>query len=484
MREHNWITVLQKVSWALFLLALPITNFPYFPGSFGGKTLIRPLSVYPLIALVILVTLPRLFRRSLPKTFLPLFAFVVVALMSSLLALSFGSEVHQGVTMASRILRNIITLVIGVAIYLTVVLYAETWEDLKTSLRWIYAGFSIAMLWGSIQAVYVIHYSPKYFKFINQLQSYISTRKLFPTRISGLTYEPKWFAEQIGFLLLPWLIASVLSRRSLFKWRFRWITVEWILLVWGVIILIFTFSRTGILILGLVTFVSFLYFKPYSKSKKDNPATERLIPRWKNWVLAILAVAILFSLVIFIGYQNRYFSRLWRYWTDDQPANKTYFEYIALRQRVAYWTTAYRMFEAYPVLGVGLGNYAFHFNDMLPDQSWNRLPEIIRQITPVEGRDRLITPKNLYARLLAETGLVGTVTFTSFSLAVLGCVLFLWFSPTREQKYWGGAGLLGVLTYLVVMFSFDSFALPNMWVVFGLITAAAHIMISLPNSSE
>ena len=49
----------------------------------------------------------------------------------------------------------------------------------------------------------------------------------------------------------------------------------------------------------------------------------------------------------------------------------------------------------------------FYFPDMLPNQPYDEQREVMRQITPGEGRDRLITPKNLYARLIAETGSAG-----------------------------------------------------------------------------
>jgi O-antigen ligase len=140
-----------------------------------------------------------------------------------------------------------------------------------------------------------------------------------------------------------------------------------------------------------------------------------------------------------------------------------------------YWATALNIYDQSPTLGVGLGNYAFYFPEMLPNQPYDEQREIMRQITPGEGRDRLITPKNLYARLIAETGLLGTVLFTTFFLAVIGCVLFLWFSPSPEQKYWAMSGFLSLVVFFVVVFSFDSFSIPNMWVVFGLITAAAHL---------
>lgn len=186
-------------------------------------------------------------------------------------------------------------------------------------------------------------------------------------------------------------------------------------------------------------------------------------------------VFIVLAVVFVAGSQNAYFSRLWRYWTEARSRNRSYFEFIAVEQRFVYWTTALRIFEEDPWLGVGLGNYAFYFDENLPNQPWDTNKEIVRQITPEEGRDRLITPKNLVARLISETGIFGIGSFLFFILAVVGCAVYLWFSTQNEQKYWGLAALLALIVFAFLIFSFDSFALPNMWVVFGLITAAAHL---------
>ncbi len=65
--------------------------------------------------------------------------------------------------------------------------------------------------------------------------------------------------------------------------------------------------------------------------------------------------------------------------------------------------------------------------------------------------------------------------FISFLVAIAGCALFLMLAPEKSQRYWGIAGLLSLGVFLTAAFSFDSLALPNMWVVFGLITAAAWV---------
>ena len=290
-----------------------------------------------------------------------------------------------------------------------------------------------------------------------------------------MTYEPKWFADQICFLLLPWLLSSVVQGQSVFKWRYRRVSIEMILLFWSVIVLLFTFSRSGMAILVGYAIIIFLMFRSRRASQKT---TIRPVHQQSRRVVeALIAVLLLGIVIVGVGSQNRYFSRFWTYFTESEQIgpNRTYLEYIGFRQRFAYAETAFRVYEAFPVLGVGLGNYAFYFEEMLPDLPWSRFPEVIRYITPEEDAPRLITPKNLYARLLAETGLVGIILFTTFVLAVLGCALYLWFSSSKEQKVWGMGGLLALMIFPILVFSFDSFALPNMWVVFGLITAAAHL---------
>jgi O-antigen ligase len=132
---------------------------------------------------------------------------------------------------------------------------------------------------------------------------------------------------------------------------------------------------------------------------------------------------------------------------------------------------------------VGLGNYAFYFPQMMPDTPLATSPELLRLLLPTGNRERLITPKNFYLRLLAETGLVGLGVFIAFLVALLGCALFLWFSSDREQKFWGRAGLLALVAFVVSAVSFDSFAIPNMWVVFGLTTSAAWIF-SRPTAGD
>lgn len=475
-----WISKFQKVIWAIFLFTLPVTSFPYFPGGVGGRTEVRPLSIYPLIILVILVTLPRLFSKPIPRTVYPLVAFVIAAFASTAIAFTQGIDPDIGITVSSRALRMLITLAVGAAYFVTVVVTPKTEDELRFSLRWLYAGFMMALLWGTIQVGYILFYTPELFDLIEHWQGFISVRGLFETRISGMTYEPNWFAEQITFLLMPWLFAAVISNYSAFRWRWRWFTVEMLLLAWASAVMIYTYSRTGYVLWGLQLVLAIL-FRPRKSSEHRRGKLWGLVTN-RFFQVGILLV-VLAAVVFVAGSRNRYFSRLWNYWSDENAAG-SYIQYIAVSQRIAYWETAYRIYEEYPWLGIGLGNYTFYFEDKLSDRPLFPTPELVYKFTPAEGRNRVVVPKNMFVRILAETGLAGTAAFLAFLVAVFGCALYLFVDSRAEARYLGQAGLLGLVVFMGVAFSVDSFAVPNMWVLFGLVTASAQIYSQPARTSE
>jgi len=211
--EKNVIAKISKICWILFLVTLPFTSFPFFPGNIGGGTLVRPLSIYPLILLLALVILPRLFTKPLPKTVLALLPFIIIAVASTLLAFLQGIENLQGVSVISRMLRGLVTLGVGTMIYLAVTIWPIKKEDLNSSLRWLYVGFIAALSWGTLQAIYVIRFSPRWFDLMSAAQRYFSTRRLFTNRVSGLTYEPNWFASSERLRWRPRRISSWSSAR-------------------------------------------------------------------------------------------------------------------------------------------------------------------------------------------------------------------------------------------------------------------------------
>ena len=468
-----------RISWIIFLVTLPITNFPFFPPVIGGEAIVRPLALYPLIILLVSGFITHAFKDRLPRTLLPLLVFGLFAVISSLLALLRDTAPMLGVSVDERTIRAMITLGIGIAFYLVVALFPRGINDLRATLRWIYIGAVLALFWGSLQAIYMLRFNQMWFDLLSHLQSYISNRHLFVERISGMTFEPNWFAEQIVLLWLPWLLAAILWDYSVFRWRWRRLTIEWLLLAWSVLLLPFTSSRAGLLNLAAICILGgvILLIRPRNPTpeKERGSIGTKNRSRARDALIMLLIVILLMAALYLVGRNSTFLARIWDYWVQEDATLPGYLDYLGFTPRLIYHQTAINIFQEYPIFGVGLGNYAFYFSEMLPNRPLAEVPEVLYVVTNKSGRSRLITPKALYPRLMAETGMLGTIAFLSFVIAIFGSALYLWLSPNRESRYWGTGGLIGLLAFTLSTLTFNSFVIPNMWVLFGLITAAARV---------
>ena len=92
LRWRSIISGIIKVSWIMMLVSLPFTSFPYLPPAIGGGALVRPFSIYPLIILMVLMTIPRMWRRPIPRTVLIVIPFILASLLSGMISLLRGID--------------------------------------------------------------------------------------------------------------------------------------------------------------------------------------------------------------------------------------------------------------------------------------------------------------------------------------------------------------------------------------------------------
>lgn len=265
--------------------------------------------------------------------------------------------------------------------------------------------------------------------------------------------------------------------------------MELLLVLWGIGILVLTKSRISLLSFLMVVFVLFLVV--------TWRVTGRLASRWTSFLQVLrseggrralhLALEAVLLGVLLIGVVGGAFiagrtdrrmrhlltlpdllPEIRHYFPNDVPyeiANR-----LAFAERVVYWADGFRVFEQYPWLGVGPGNAGFFFERSLPDYG-RRLTEIRNILLPADGN--FPNTKNLWVRLLAETGIGG---FTVFVVWLGFLALMAWDAWKRDggvRKVVGLAALLALLAQLGEGFSLDSFALPQLWVMLGLLAAAA-----------
>ena len=456
---------LEKIArflWGAALFSLPVSSFRYYP--LGDGTLVRPLALYP-IALLMLVSLLLFLRgkSSIPRAgvLVPLTAFVLFTLTASSIGAWLDPLPMRGQEYFGRVIRAWATVAIGLSFFVSALWMNRTEDDLRFSVRWILAGFAMDVLWSGVQMLAL--YTPFLEKeTVSFWQLAFSTRELTTLdRVSGMAYEPAWLAGQIATVYLPWLFAALLTRVHVT--RFRWL--EWVLFGSSGLLLLTSLSRGGLLTSVLALVLTFLL----TGRPELRAGWTWFISGFKDRGLFLRAAILVVVLGAFIGAglflsRQQYVARLFN--SDAKNLEEFIVDNYA-GARGAYTFSALETFAESPLSGVGLGASGFYLYDHMPDWAMTTVPEIARQLSP---QSHLYpNPKNMYARLLAETGLIGFALFMIYLLSVLGDALHALQGNTTLSRYLGIAALFSWIAILIYNATQDSFATPNIWINFGIL---------------
>jgi len=456
---------LTRFLWGAALFTLPVTSFRYFP-FLGDATYIRPLSLYPIAFLLPLLLIQLMRGKALvPRvgTLIPLLGFVLLALTATSLGVLLDPLPLRGQDYFGRAIRAWATLLIGLSFFIAAVWMNRNEDDLRFTVKWLLAGFVMDVLWSGVQSL--AFYTPLLKKVtVTHWQRAFSMRELVKTnRVSGMAYEPAWLAGQIATVYLPWLFASLLTRIRVT--RFKWL--EMTLLGFAALLLLATFSRGGLLTAVIALVLTFVLAGRVELGATWTWFTSGF-QHGSNWLLRFGVVVLLIGALAGAGLflaQKGYIARLFN--TNAENIEEFIIENSA-GARAAYTFGALGAYEESPITGVGLGASGFYIYKYLPDWSMTTVPEIARQLSP---ENRLYpNPKNMYVRLLAETGLIGFILFIAFLFSILGDSLKVLQSKTSFAPYLGIAGLFSWIAIVLYNATQDSFATPNIWINFGILT--------------
>jgi O-antigen ligase len=454
-----------RLLWGLVLLTLPVTSFRYFPGLFGASQM-RPLALYPLALLLFTLLILAWKKREVhfPPQIIPLIAFLLFAVIATALGLLDPPIPMRGQTLLKQALRDWVTISVGLAFFVGALGSLRDDQRVARSLPWLYAGLAASILWGSIQAI-AINTPILSEDLISDLQLTFSIRPLINRRISGFAFEPAWLADQINLLYLPWLGASLITGRRATRWPW----LEWVLLIGALFLLLLTYSRSGIGATIVVSAIVLLltggrFFRRAWEWLRE-PFGARQAPGMAIRVLLVFAIVL--SLLGAFAWLNSYpyFARLWGEFNLDRGI-VNYLVKINSGPRAAAAIAGLGVFAEKPWTGVGLGGSGLLLYDHYPDWIYNFSIEVTRQLSP--DSKHIPNIKNLYIRLLAETGIIGFWLFAAFLLSVLGRVREL-LRGEGSARFVGIAALFIWLAVALRNFTQDSFTFPLMWVGLGMI---------------
>jgi O-antigen ligase len=452
-----------RYAWAAVLLTLPVTSFRYFPGDDG--TYVRPLALYPLAVLALILFI-QLARRKITfpaaGALTPLLAFLLAAAAAGVLGILLAPVPVRGQEALGRIARAWATILIGVAFFGASVWMNRKEADLRFTLKWLLAGLVLDILWSGVQgATFYLHVLPK--PLVTHWQRAFSMRELIRTnRVSGLAYEPSWLAGQLATVYLPWLFAAVLTgyRLSRSKW------LEPALLVLAIILLLATYSRGGLLTVAVAAALTLLFVG----REQIRAAAAWLFTGYRRGRTLLLKVGALALIVLaiaggllFLG-QKGYIARLWN---TQASSLEDFLIANSAGARAAYTWSALAAYGEHPWIGVGPGASGLYMYSNLPDWALTTVPEIARQLSPDSAL--YPNPKNLYVRLLAETGLIGFFLFLGFQFFLLGDALAALHQASSIWRFVAVAGIFTWFALIVYNMTQDSLAIPNLWINLGML---------------
>lgn len=461
-----------QLLWGLALVCLPVTSFPFLP-LIGKDTQVRPLSIYPMVVLFPLMLLQM--RRKRIKVwqtvFTPLAVFLLLAFGSTLVAAFYAPLELHSQDYLGRVLRAVVTIVIGISFFVFAIWNSQNRKKFLNNLKWLYLGLFISFLWGVLQLLVYRGWILNE-EILDAMQKVfsISGISLKNLRIPGFAFEPSWLAGQMAIFYLPWLFASILTGFRLTSWRW----LEFVLAGMAIFLLVLTYSRSGLMMVIAASVLTMIitsrarikqvwnwWIRPF---KSDQPGKNGRINDLlqRSGLLIILLVLVGLS-VVALG-RNPYFAKLWK----SRKSNLVeYAVDIYAGPRLAYAIAGLETFGQHPWTGVGLGAGGMYLYDNLPDWSKTSIREISIQLSPASSS--YPNSKNLFIRILVETGIPGVAAFVGLMLFILARILTLGRSPDRDNRF---LLISGIFSWIVITLSFlsqDSFAMPTTWINFGLL---------------
>jgi hypothetical protein len=418
---------------AIYLLLLP---YDHFPISISGSS--RPVSFAFLLIIIIFRAFSLSKKYSLNNSVKTLSIFLIFTIFLTLIQGVFLNYYEMKETSSDIVaLKGLLSVAIFFLGYELIYYYVNSYK------RYIYVVrilvFSL-ILPVSIGLIHLISFIPSLNFLSNIVESitriFVAERgddNFLIDRVSMLTLEPSWAAQQLIIMFIPII---VISRNILFKSEIMYL----ISLFLSIIVLFGTAS--GLVALWLIIMFSFFSFKEIARILAKYKISLKYIK------VLILCVSILFLLTIFVSdffeYQAIKVTKLIEGGLASEPSTaiRLYNPIIGLNVFIG----------ENPLFGIGLSMFGFYMPIYSP--SWyGALGEGIAMSSffdPYFG-----SPRNMYVKLLVETGVIGFTLFSIWFYRIIASLKYIKKFGSHNEYLGFTLVIIGILTSYI---NFDSLA--------------------------
>ena len=468
--KNNYLNRTVEILWFLLIFLLPFTSLPIASRLLRSEMVASPSIIFLLLLLPFILFFSRNNKFPNNKFFVPLFIFGSIALISSLLSFYLPIPIQKQFSIESNIFEGLVTLFIGISFFFVSVLLTQS-DGLRTrTLRIISYSFVPLLIWCLLQFIFgqLLREYPDWMISIQKLLT--TSGSLYRNRITGFAFEPSWLAHQMNMFFIPIWAGLSFTRQSAFRKIFNIFNLEDIFLFFSIIILFLTKSRVGYITLIFVLF--YLLIRIHKLLVRKLGSLQRISSKKVFIKLLPIILLVIYLIVLFGGlfFFSKFDPRMENLLNIEIYRNRNIFSIaneFVFAERILYWQTGWHIFNDFPILGVGLGNSGFFFKDYLPSFAW-ALDEPRHLIFQANYQGNI---KNLWFRLLSETGMFGFLSFSIWLLTIYFISEKLDFMKTSKHQTWGLIGKIGLIALFFEGFSIDSFALPYFWIVLGMVVA-------------
>lgn len=216
-----------------------------------------------------------------------------------------------------------------------------------------------------------------------------------------------------------------------------------------------TYSRGAYLVLALdVVLILFVFEKHF------------------NPLIAFAGLAVLILLIPFVPatYRDRFLT------LSAFTAQNGIYQDTSFRGRTSEMLTGLAMFTSHPILGVGTANYLTNY-------------QRYAQLIGIEFRAQARDPHSLYIQVLAETGILGAITFFGLIISLISTLnrtcRAIERSPGLEDWLpWISAIRMSIISYLLTSVILHNAYIRYFWILVAMALAGIQITYTLLNAAE